>query len=191
MLMRLKSQTSNRVLCFRIPACRHGAFLYHSQLGYSEGVFKDLWLVVLVVLVPRIRHLPPVCRSIFWQIDFRVMLTQSRGSEFNPRSVHGNFSVPLWVVCVSMCQSINIRNQQIYISLEPGRSSKLTHTDTHMCQSRSTPLHFGRVVSCPVPHRPRNWSFVFGAVWVAWNERAGELTAGGVTSIGRYSETCL
>ena len=31
-------------------------------------------------------------------------------------------------ICVSLCQSIKIKNQQICISPAPGRSSKLTHT---------------------------------------------------------------
>ena len=36
------------------------------------------------------------------------MLSHSGGCEFDPRLVHDNFSIPLWFICVSLCQSIKI-----------------------------------------------------------------------------------
>ena len=46
-----------------------------------------------------------------------------------------------------------------------------------------TPVIFRRVVSRPVPPRPRHWNCVFGTVLMAWNERVGQLAAGIVTSV--------
>ena len=43
------------------------------------------------------------------------MLPQSEGHELNPCKVHNNFSVPLWVICISLCQSIkNQYNKYVY-----------------------------------------------------------------------------
>ena len=38
-----------------------------------------------------------------------AMLPQSAGSKFDPRLVRDNSSVPLWVICVYLCQSIKIK----------------------------------------------------------------------------------
>ena len=46
------------------------------------------------------------------------------GSEFHPRLAHDDFSVPMWVIWISLCQCIK-SNQQICISPEPERRSKL------------------------------------------------------------------
>ena len=58
-----------------------------------------------------------------WQL---AELPQLGGREFDPRRVHDNLSVPLWVY-MRFCARASTINQQICISPAPGRSSKLTH----------------------------------------------------------------
>ena len=67
--------------------------------------------------------------------------------------------------------------QQICISAEPWRSSKLTQV------LKLTPGHFRRVVSGPMPPRSRHFRSLCLCVSVAWNERAGPLAAGDVASV--------
>ena len=42
----------------------------HSQLWYSTEQFQSLKLIVLVMLVPWINHLCPVCWFTFWKFSF-------------------------------------------------------------------------------------------------------------------------
>ena len=47
-----------------------------------------------------------------WQL---AVLPQSGGTEFDPHSVHDNLSVPLSVICISLCQSIKIKPTIMYM----------------------------------------------------------------------------
>ena len=47
-----------------------------------------------------------------WQ---QIILPHYGISEFHPRLVHDNSSVPLWVVCVSLCQSIKMKPTNVFI----------------------------------------------------------------------------
>ena len=47
-----------------------------------------------------------------WQL---VMLSQSEQGEFNPHTVHNNFLAPLWVICISLHQSIKINRINTYV----------------------------------------------------------------------------
>ena len=41
-----------------------------------------------------------------WQL---VVLPQSESTDFDPHWIHDNLSVPLWFICVSLCQIIKIK----------------------------------------------------------------------------------
>ena len=60
-----------------------------------------------------------------WQL---AELPQSGGCEFDPRMVHDNLSVPLWVYMRFPVPKHQNQTKQICISPAPGRSSKLKHT---------------------------------------------------------------
>ena len=84
-------------------------------------------------------------------------------------------------LCVSLWQSIKIKNQQISISPAPGRSSKLTHTgveiDTCAFQTGSQLSSAASGMSLEL--------LIIDAISVAWSVRAGQLAAGGVVSVWR------
>ena len=60
-----------------------------------------------------------------WQL---AELPQSGGREFDPRRVHDNLSVPLWVYMRFPVPEHQNQTTQTCISPAPGRSSKLKHT---------------------------------------------------------------
>ena len=60
-----------------------------------------------------------------WQL---AELPQSGGREFDPRRVHDNLSVPLWVYMPFPVLEHQNQTKQIWILPAPGRSSKLKHT---------------------------------------------------------------
>ena len=60
-----------------------------------------------------------------WQL---AELPQSGGREFDPRRVHDNLSVPLWVYMRFPVPKQQNQTKQICILPAPGRSSKLKHT---------------------------------------------------------------
>ena len=60
-----------------------------------------------------------------WQL---AELPQFGGCEFDPRRVHDNLSVPLWVYMRFPVPKHQHETKQICISPAPGRSSKLKHT---------------------------------------------------------------
>ena len=56
-----------------------------------------------------------------------ALLPQSGGREFNPRRVHDNLSVPLWVYMRFPVPASKLNQQKCKCPV-PGRSSKLRHT---------------------------------------------------------------
>ena len=136
--------------------------------------------VVSCPVQPRARH----WSCVFWRDFSGVKRTcWTTGSWRSCLSLEVVSSIPAWstiiyrflcgVICVSLCQSIKIKNQQICISPAPGRSSKLTHTgveiDTMCIPDRLS------VVQCSHGH-VIGVAF-FGAISVAWSVRAGQLSS--------------
>ena len=105
-----------------------------------------------------------------WQLP---VLSQSGGSELDPRSVHDNLSVPL---CV--CMRFPVPEHQNYTNKYVYRQSQLAVLNWHTRILKLTPVNSRRVVSCPVQPRVWHWDCVFGTVSVAWRE----LVAGVVAS---------
>ena len=58
-----------------------------------------------------------------------VLLSQSWSCGFNPRLVLDNSSVPLWLICISLCQSIKITPTNLYIA----KARALFKINPHMC----------------------------------------------------------
>ena len=114
----------------------------HRACGWKSGY--AIWIAFLGQSLWRGTNMPGN-----WQL---VMLPPSGHFEFNPHMVHDNFSAPLWVVWVFRATVASKLKQQLFISPEPGSSSKLTQV------LKLTPDYFRRDVSCPVPPWPRHWN---------------------------------
>ena len=59
-----------------------------------------------------------------------AILPQSEHREFNPRIVHAIFSAPLWDICVSLIQSIQIKTTSICIATT--RAQLIINTDVEI-----------------------------------------------------------
>ena len=53
-------------------------------------------------------------------------MPESERCEFNPHMIWDDFSAPLWVICISLCQNIKIKSTNI-ILISYGRCYKLEH----------------------------------------------------------------
>ena len=110
-----------------------------------------------------------------WQL---AELPQSGGREFDPRRVHDNVSVPLWVYMRFLCQSIKFKPTNMYFASARAQFK----INTCRCWNWHPCIPDGlSVVQCSLGH-------VIGIVFidtisVAWSERAGQLAAGGVASV--------
>ena len=99
-----------------------------------------------------------------------VAVPQSGGREFNPRRDHDNSSVPLWVLCDSLCHRIKIKATNMYIA----RASAQFEINTHGCWNWHLCIPDGlSVVQCGLGHVIE---IVFiDTISVAWSDRAGKL----------------
>ena len=81
----------------------------NQHLSILDGLSVVQWCLghaMVIVFFTQIQwHATNVKNN--WQLA--VLLPSSRGSEFDPRLVHDNLSVPLWVISVSLCKSIKIK----------------------------------------------------------------------------------
>ena len=70
-----------------------------------------------------------------WKGVWLAESPQSGGREFDPRRAHDNLSVPLWVICVSLCQSIKIKPTNMYITSARAQLKINTHRcwNWHLC----------------------------------------------------------
>ena len=86
-----------------------------------------------------------------WQL---AELPQSGGREFDPRRVHDNLSVPLWVYMrFSVPEHQNQTNKYVYCQ----RQGAVQKINTQVL--KLTPVHSRRVVSCSVQPRACHWSW--------------------------------
>ena len=118
---------------------------------------------------PRSRHRSCVfgTLSVQWEESAGQLVTLplSEHREIDPRIRHDSFSAPLWVISVSLCQSIKINATNIYIT----RAKAQFKIKIQVLKLK--PVHFRRVVSCSVPHRPCYWScgFFVQSLWLGSN----------------------
>ena len=87
--------------------------------------------------------------SVAWnkRAEQLAILPQTGGSAFVRYSVHDNSSVSLWVICVSLCQSIKITTNKYIYRLSHSHSSKLlTSKVTLMNMGKYiTYIHYGDI----------------------------------------------
>ena len=88
-----------------------------------------------------------------WQL---AELPQSGGREFDPRQVHDNLSVPLWVYMRFPVPEHQHKTKK-YVYRQRQGAVQNKHTQV----LKLTPVHARRVVSCPVQPRACHWSCVF------------------------------
>ena len=85
-----------------------------------------------------------------WQL---AELPQCGGREFDPRRVHDNLSVPLWVYMrFPVPEHQNQTNNYAY------RQRQGAVQNQHTQVLKLTPVHSRRVVSCPLQLRACHWS---------------------------------
>ena len=107
-----------------------------------------------------------------WQL---AEFPQSGGRECDPRRVHDDSSVPLWVDMRFPVPEHQNQTKQICISPAQGRISKLTHTSVEIDTSAFQ-------MGCQLSVIGNEFC---DTIWVAWSERDGQQAASGVASVWR------